>query len=843
MKSPSITISLPNLLSPGTGLKPSQTHRIGFIRILCVLAGMVVLAVIACSTMASIYLDRGLDLVATPDGDGLFEGEVMEKVEVVGLKVGHDEDDGGGGLKADKDSDDGSFKGHAGSDGLDDANDDVDAVGRLRKVSEQQLTERPKNGSANSIHFNDLDDADSLRRPVDSSHSGKHENADVYQSKNGSVTKVKEKDHAKKPKNGPTPTHPIDTNGQRSQNNQSTTAVIRKKKKHGRRPKKNKSKANTHSIEVEDRRPPTNDSAVNTHQGHPPLESDSTSISHHSDVDYHPSPKIESMETPDPKGVESHRPSNNKSTTDNHRIEDDEHRSTTTASNSTSDDVGDRPQKGESAAETHHNNLDNDNPPNNDSTASTHHIEDISQTNVSLPAQSSSKTDLDLPDTKILSERYFRAHGFRFCRSLENAKFDSLSIVFGWNMKSIAEKNPTMKEFVREVDKKAAELFAMIKQLHRDFHDHDVKSFSCYAAADGANEIADFSEPRMLYTVDPAKFMQPNVPHVVPTYFHGRERRTYKVAYLILAEGDQSVIENIKHQLERLDDGSSLFLIHVESRCDDLYKFILPHIHPDNIIPSEAQNITLHHDTNATRHQGFSKNVFLAEKRYPNIGSTAFVIWMQLNGYFTLMDLGDWGHVVLLSAFDVPVWGGMEVGRKLEGNEIYMQHWYPNERTTWRVLRQHILGDYGHSHLYESGLMYPPFYSMRACEHSTMTILPRDVIHYLRTDEKSATTLAFAEHYWKPDGLFFCNVILSNPDFVNRVINHNKYIWKREGRDIYLRKSAIRKDDDDPPPFWGGEKKNVMIEFLFVGGVDVRSDEGKKIVEGFKELEKEKEEQ
>ncbi|KAI8832906.1 hypothetical protein BC829DRAFT_437381 [Chytridium lagenaria] len=471
------------------------------------------------------------------------------------------------------------------------------------------------------------------------------------------------------------------------------------------------------------------------------------------------------------------------------------------------------------------------------------------------------------------NSRFFTANGFTYCPGLNGAQFDALAYVLEWNQ-TVAAKNPTVEEFVAFVDGKAKDTYHRMSTLHDSFVESDMKSFACYMAADGANELVDISDSRLLHTYNAQTYMFQNIPHVVPmdSPIPEPRRSQYKMAYLILAEGSAEVLENIKHQLSMLDsDGESIVLIHVDSRSKDLHEAIEKHIREGNMVqypkslPTphndvKAENTTRNHDIHTEKSRRddskFSENVFLTTSRYPSILSHASQIWMLLNGYFALLDLaGEWTHVVNLTPYDVPVRNGKEIVKIMGKDEIkdtvFLRHWDVHLEVSARMLRQHVLyRGANHFHIDEAGVTFPPFYASRACEHSPFTVLPRSFITHLRTDDRSATVLAFFEHIWKPSNLYLCNVILSNPVFASRVVNHARRLVKVDSEN-HPRNVTLPRDEDLPSnwslDFDGGiidyenelevalrpggtVQRNVKREYLFAAQVNVRADEGKRFI-------------
>ena len=58
-------------------------------------------------------------------------------------------------------------------------------------------------------------------------------------------------------------------------------------------------------------------------------------------------------------------------------------------------------------------------------------------------------------------------------------------------------------------------------------------------------------------------------------------------------------------------------------------------------------------------------NVYISETSYHGLWGHISLVWMQLNGFFELLDLADWDHVINLSASDYPLRSSMDIHKWL----------------------------------------------------------------------------------------------------------------------------------------------------------------------------------
>ncbi|KAJ3206416.1 hypothetical protein HDU67_008176 [Dinochytrium kinnereticum] len=270
------------------------------------------------------------------------------------------------------------------------------------------------------------------------------------------------------------------------------------------------------------------------------------------------------------------------------------------------------------------------------------------------------------------AKRYFQATGFEFCTALNNATFDSLAVINEWGDVTIAKRNPFMHEFTEYIDRHARRIMLLLYGRNQFLEAQELSRFACYAAADGANSVANLSDTRILSVVDPINYMAPILPLIRPSISRiPAPRRKYKLAYLIMAHGDETVLNNLRTLIESLDDGSAIFLIHLDPDAELLHQHLMGYIQE-----REKSLNVLNFRDNPVRQPG---NIFLSSYRYSGLYGHAGQVWMQLSGFFELVDLAEWERVINLSAFDAPLRKSREVARVLarpenRGNE-FIAHW------------------------------------------------------------------------------------------------------------------------------------------------------------------------
>ncbi|KAI8839903.1 hypothetical protein BC829DRAFT_403666, partial [Chytridium lagenaria] len=280
-----------------------------------------------------------------------------------------------------------------------------------------------------------------------------------------------------------------------------------------------------------------------------------------------------------------------------------------------------------------------------------------------------------------------------------------------WHRSRGSSAGKMFRDGMTMIDARATILAASLEK-YRAFRPEHVRRYACYAAADGANSFANLTSTRFLYQVDPASYNTEMLPAVRSstsgvTPIPGA-RRKYKIAYLLMVDGDESLIT--KHSIEEL----------VSQR--------------DTALGDNAPG-----------------NVFMAKKTYDGMWGHISLVWMQLNGYWELMELADWEYVINLSS--------REVYRVLNQTTA----------TTSRMMRPHLArldrsaGDF-------------------SIQHQWM-ILPRTFVTYLRHSKEATMALSYLEFSWVPEQSFFFAV--NTPYFASRTLTTNKRYLKYDGDSLH----------------------------------------------------------
>ncbi|KAJ3024987.1 UNVERIFIED_CONTAM: hypothetical protein HDU68_007582 [Siphonaria sp. JEL0065] len=455
---------------------------------------------------------------------------------------------------------------------------------------------------------------------------------------------------------------------------------------------------------------------------------------------------------------------------------------------------------------------------------------------------------------RVLSESLFTVTGFEFCHHLNNATFNRDTVIYNWpNQKEPAKLStigPTTREFVDILDEKARKATSYLLSLHPNvFSEESTKRFACYAVADGANMVSNLSDTRLLHRVDGINYFQTLLPAIIPQqrpnpqrnhdqslsertlYRHlhkdGTKRR-YKIAYLLMVHGYQ--FQSIKNLVEVLDDGSAIFLIHIDDRSINkaLQKDVASWIQArDAIITAENPNADCWDSADVPG------NVFLAKTMFKILWGHGSIMWMQLNGFWELLDLADWDHLITLSANDYPLRESREIARVLKQPQHvgynFIKHWSQDIGLAKRVLpNMHIkrpkFKEITNFHLDQVGLMSPPFPRWAYVKHHQWVIVTREFVEFTRNSPIVAHALAYFEHTLIPDESFL-GTILKNTHFRHKISTSKRFLKfkKNQPHPEELKLKDV--------PYIGTDEIGADPSYLFVRKLNTTSVGGQELVE------------
>ncbi|ORY28364.1 hypothetical protein BCR33DRAFT_793396 [Rhizoclosmatium globosum] len=300
--------------------------------------------------------------------------------------------------------------------------------------------------------------------------------------------------------------------------------------------------------------------------------------------------------------------------------------------------------------------------------------------NDSLDALSTNALDQLDSDSGLskISKLHFKADGFKYCYNLNNATFNLDSVIHNWPNtppQRISEINPTTQQFTEFIDERAKKMYNTIMKIHKGaFVKEQTRRLMCYMAAEGSNALANLTDSRLVHEIDRVAYFSSFLPAIVPPtlpvsiptpdsindpkerkrYRHLRKdgsKRKYDLAYLIMAHGNMSRIQSIE---TLVDEKESLPLMKA------VKDFIAKREQAVNdFIKSQKLSIDAWDDADV------AGNVFMAATPFEVSWGHGSIMWSQMNGFWELLDLADWKHIINLSSQDYPLRASREIARIL----------------------------------------------------------------------------------------------------------------------------------------------------------------------------------
>ncbi|KAJ3154325.1 hypothetical protein HDU89_008393 [Geranomyces variabilis] len=278
-------------------------------------------------------------------------------------------------------------------------------------------------------------------------------------------------------------------------------------------------------------------------------------------------------------------------------------------------------------------------------------------------------------------------------------------------------------------------------------------------------------------------------------------RLRYKLAYLLLVHERLDIFATLFAALYSTD---AIFLIHVDSKRAQ-FKAKVHEWLDGHEVYTDAQN------------------VFVMQNPFNLNWGASSIVFGQLEGFFTLMDLADWDYVINLSGYDYPIrnTGAIHAILERDPGKVYIEHWTDPE-TEWRLERAFFLAKSQTAVRTPTAAPDRRFaldHRFRAMKHHQWMILPRAFVQHLRHAQDAHDLLAWSEHSWIPDESYFAMVALAHASgWANRIVNDCK-------RFIYFEKDALH-------PIWlknGDQHKlerGAAVDISLPGGALESSNNG-----------------
>ena len=163
----------------------------------------------------------------------------------------------------------------------------------------------------------------------------------------------------------------------------------------------------------------------------------------------------------------------------------------------------------------------------------------------------------------------------------------------------------------------------------------------------------NISSSRLLKHIDPYHYFREEIPNIKAK---SRVKYKYKIAYFIMLKNPQE-LEAVKTVIEILDDGLSMFLIHVDSK-------------------SLSSNV----DRAPLEWISTKSNVYRTEKSFKGQWGHASLAFIELYGLYELLDLAEWDFVINLSGTDFPLRKSRDIYNFLKSEGRINHTWVGYER-------------------------------------------------------------------------------------------------------------------------------------------------------------------
>ncbi|KAJ3007785.1 hypothetical protein HKX48_008927, partial [Thoreauomyces humboldtii] len=297
------------------------------------------------------------------------------------------------------------------------------------------------------------------------------------------------------------------------------------------------------------------------------------------------------------------------------------------------------------------------------------------------PAHVSEDSKIPLAPS-VRASRFIELHGFSHCPILEGASFDSYTDIPALGG-SMMDGRAQLPDVTGVIDAVAAHVENTLLERYPLLVQSDVHRYSCYSAAEGANSVVNMTAQPLLHRIDPIAYFSELIPSLMatPKSRIPGPRRFYPLAYLVMIH-KVSLWDQTKLLINRLDDGTAVFLIHIDPLATGLEVTV-------------EQWVRGRDAKRQARDGGLEVgNVFLAHTMYEGMWGHASLVWMQLSGFWELLDLANWDFVINLSGHDWPLRTSAEIYRTLNSSEHrgkeHVDYWTEPSDMSNRLMRPHF---------------------------------------------------------------------------------------------------------------------------------------------------------
>jgi hypothetical protein len=312
---------------------------------------------------------------------------------------------------------------------------------------------------------------------------------------------------------------------------------------------------------------------------------------------------------------------------------------------------------------------------------------------------------------------------------------------------TLHEWNPDVNELINFVDSISYELFVYLISQNKNLEPFETKRLACYQTLLSGSPLVPLINTPLIPEFDSIAYFKPILPNLVP---HTVMKRQYKIAFLIMVHDIGSYYQTVQ-LLGALEHPEVIFLLHVDSKSNEMY-------------------------VKLKRWSQFKDNVHMAVHRFSNIWGHISLVYTQLCGSWELYDLGDWSHIINLSADDWPLISTAQMIEYLEmnRNSSFIRHWFETTDLASRLGRSFVARTDRKKTVDIPQLGVSGFY-MKAYKHHQWMVVHRDAIAYLRSRD-GLKSLAQFEFSYIPDESFFGTALLNSPLAASIKNEHLRYI-------------------------------------------------------------------
>ncbi|KAJ3083520.1 hypothetical protein HK102_001032 [Quaeritorhiza haematococci] len=312
------------------------------------------------------------------------------------------------------------------------------------------------------------------------------------------------------------------------------------------------------------------------------------------------------------------------------------------------------------------------------------------------------------------------------------------------------------------------------------------------------------------------------------------ERPHFNIAFFIMVHGNETEIRNVEILVDALlESENCILLIHVDKSSEELRESVQEfwdrRAKEDDAKWKKMKRKMEARARSRPGSKAFTRQLFRDRVHIQNVSfevqwGMSSLVFVQLEGFFKLLDLARWDYVVNLSGHDYPLRSARYVNKYLQRrpDRLWIHHWEDDQTATQRILSANFPSRNGKARVRLKKLRHdtwdrlrwsaafgaqfstPPssssFFStstslnntivtdsnntseyiirpgpgpdsaphfssieMTPRKHDQWMILPRSFVEYLRTSIDVMDFLAWVEHSWIPDEFFFGMVALAKP--------------------------------------------------------------------------------